>query len=306
MGEILRRHADAGILHGEAQGPRIIVRADLLDAALDPARGVGVHHGVFRNALQNVPDLALIPDKFIVDAADALTIICKALFLALGADGGVELHHELPEGKARVLEGERSGVDVPHIQHIVDEGEQVPCARVDLVQMGAARGRDPLVLLQQAQQAQDRVEGRAHLMAHVGEKILLGPVCGLRRHQLCLKPFGFVDMVRNAPQQIYNDKNKNTAAEENAGHQQVGLAEKGDHEIADQKQDQQNSRNEQDHALLVPAPVSAELAGEADVAVDVVHHQSAAEIDHPVNKYLKHTEQPSFQHLPAHTEAIII
>ena len=79
-----------------------------------------------------------------------------------------------------VFQRELAGLDLGQVQHRIDELQQVFAGYLQLVQ--------PLRLLlrqagaaQQIGHARDRVERRADLVRHVGQKGALGDVCGFRR-----------------------------------------------------------------------------------------------------------------------------
>ena len=75
---------------------------------------------------------------------------------------------------------EPAGLDARQVQDVVDQREQVLAALPDRRQpRGAALGEAPVVL-QDLRVAEDRVQRRAQLVAHVGEELRLGGVGRLR------------------------------------------------------------------------------------------------------------------------------
>ena len=76
---------------------------------------------------------------------------------------------------------ELSGFDLRHIEHVVDQAEQVLAASVDVLDIGhVAAGREGPEgsLPHHVGEADDGVQGRAQLVAHIGEKTAFGAVGG--------------------------------------------------------------------------------------------------------------------------------
>ena len=161
--------------------------------------------------------------------------------------------------------------------------ELIPCF---IGQIGILQG--------QRVQTQDHVHGGAHLMAHAGEKRALGAADLLDRDKLRLHLFVFEDAVRDAVEHPVHDKNKDAAAEQDAGDDKIRLAEKTDSQVADQKQNQQHDGDIQDPVFAAPVFQTADTPGKAHKTHDIVNHQKAAQIDKAGKNQLDH-RQVSFQ-----------
>jgi hypothetical protein len=95
---------------------------------------------------------------------------------AAGAGGGTGTG-----ARGAVISLDPPGLDLGQVEDVVDQGEQVLAGRVDLLQVGQERLPADLfgLLLEELAVADYGVEGRAQLMAHVGDELAFGPAGGL-------------------------------------------------------------------------------------------------------------------------------
>ena len=111
------------------------------------------------------------------------------VFGALHGERVAILLHERLDGVDHVLDHGRhvdgfqekvhfAGLDLRDVEHVVDQAEQMLARAVDLLQVGDKMRLAQVlrVLLQHFAVTDDGVEGRAQLVAHVGEKGALGPI----------------------------------------------------------------------------------------------------------------------------------
>ena len=109
------------------------------------------------------------------------------VLLDQGLDGGPDLVDEVADLEALEEQLHFARLDLGEVEDVVDEGQEVLARAVDLPEVGdEVRLPQVLGLLpQQLAVADDRVEGRAQLVAHVGQEValdavrLLGRVLGL-------------------------------------------------------------------------------------------------------------------------------
>ena len=173
----------------------------------------------------------------------------------------------------------------------------MPAALADFYQLIPGTAGQSGIFQRDTVQAEDHVHGRAHFMADAGKKAVLCPAALLRSQQPGLQMLSFHDALGDPVDQSVHDKDKDAAAEENGGHDQVGLAEKTDGNIPEKKHDKKKDRNIENAHLFAPLLASPDVAGIADEAIDVVNHQKASEQYHAVNDPF-HRSQPTSLPLP--------
>ena len=125
-------------------------------------------------------------------------------------------------------------------------------------------------------------------MTHAGKKAGLGAIALLCGHQLRSQAFALNDLPGDAAEQYIHHKNENAAAKENAGHDEVRIAEKANGKIAQQEGDQQRNRYVEYAVFLVPCLHVSYEAGETNEADDIVNHQQTSQIDHASGDPLSH------------------
>jgi len=86
------------------------------------------------------------------------------------------LSHEPPQVAGSGLQPLAPCFDLRHVEHVVDQPQQVFAAALDDVQVPAARFGQLRVAAHQARETQNCVERRAQLMTHVGQEGALGAV----------------------------------------------------------------------------------------------------------------------------------
>ena len=152
-------------------------------------------------------ELGVVADVIVADAADHRALVVKPLFAALGHDHGVQLLQHGAEGKLLFADRESPGFDSAHVQDIVDQPQEMPGASAYFLQVFPRFARKRIAAQRQAVQSDDRVHGRADLVAHVRQESRLGLVgffrCGKRFAERlvlghCLAHFGVDDRKAEA------------------------------------------------------------------------------------------------------------
>ena len=100
----------------------------------------------------------------------------ELLVAGAGGDDAHRLVEQRVEAEILEVEADAAGLDLGHVEHVVDDVEQVFAARVDvlavfLVFVGAERAEH--AQLHDLREADDGVERRAQLVAHIGEEFRL-------------------------------------------------------------------------------------------------------------------------------------
>ena len=169
--------ADAGVGDGDLHG--------FLDASRRDA-----HRATLRRELDRVGDEI---EQHLLELARVGEELARAVDVGLELD--VLLGHERLHGFDDLVDdlGDRydlqpqlhlAGLDLREVEDIVDQAEQVLAAGEDLVQESCAGWSVELAVTrirEQLGEPDDRVEGRAKLVAHVGEEDALVAICFLQR-----------------------------------------------------------------------------------------------------------------------------
>ena len=100
----------------------------------------------------------------------------------LPADDGLDVVEHVGEVRLLLLELDAPALDAAHVQHVVDEGEQVVAGGEDLRQVLAHLLGVVRVGRGQRGEADDGVHRRADVVAHAGEERALGFVGALGGH----------------------------------------------------------------------------------------------------------------------------
>ncbi len=105
----------------------------------------------------------------------------QPLFLRANVHEVGDIAHQRTQVQRQALDFDVAGLDLGHVQHIVDQIEQMLAAAIDDIQTFELRFGQRGLLAQQTGETEDGVQRRAQLVAHAGEKGALGPVRHLRR-----------------------------------------------------------------------------------------------------------------------------
>ena len=172
------RHADAGVLHKEmAADPVRPGGAGLLVQRDGDAPGLG---GELDRVGQQVEQHLIEPDIVAQDPLGRDVPDHHVKILPLGLDQRLDdadqRLHRFPQRDRRDVEGEPAAFDLGHVQHVVDEPQQVPAGQVDLAQAVLHPVRVVQVGGGDAGHPHNGVEGGADVMAHVGQELAFGLV----------------------------------------------------------------------------------------------------------------------------------
>ena len=177
-----RADADAVVLHLEAQV--CVAPGDLrqaLDGQRNPSALGRILDGVGQQVLQNLAEPSLIAQQRPVAQVGRRYLEHLLLFQNPRPDDRLQLFQELPRRKRHHIQRLLSALNLRHLQHVVDQVQQVPSRGGDLPVVLPHLVRLSGVPLQQGREAHDRVHGGSHIMAHVGQEHGLGLVGCLRR-----------------------------------------------------------------------------------------------------------------------------
>ena len=173
----LRRHADAVVLDAEMDTDEVLplLRRLLVHGDLDPPLFGGELDGVAQDVEKHlVEPQAVTADILVGDVVDG-----HIELLALGADLGLndadQAVHHLPQGYLIHVQRQLAALDFAHVQHIVDEPQQMLAGQgyffqtvldlLDIADVGRGNRRH----------AHDGVHGGADIVAHIGQELAFGP-----------------------------------------------------------------------------------------------------------------------------------
>ena len=95
-------------------------------------------------------------------------------FCRLGADDAVHLSHLLRQTDGILIQRHLTGLDLAHVQNIVDETQQMPAGKLYFLNIGMQLVRSIRLMLHQVRNAHDGIHGRPNVMGHIGQEITLG------------------------------------------------------------------------------------------------------------------------------------
>ena len=130
---------------------------------------------------QDLPQLALVARHRAGQVGGQVGPQHEVPGLGAHADHLLEAAQERRQVERGFVEGDAPGLDLREREHVVDEAEQVLAAPQDGAEvLAVARRTRSRVALHELGEAEDGVERRAQLVAHVGEEDALGAVRLLR------------------------------------------------------------------------------------------------------------------------------
>ena len=187
VGHKLRRHAIAVVLHRDAEGGVAgFVTGQLRQVkAHVPAIG-GILHRVGQQVQKDLPQAHPVADEIFVGHLVDPDAEALPPLVGLGADDAVHLTHLLGQTDGVLVQGHLAGLDLAHVQHIVDQTEQMAAGHAHLFNIGVHLVRGIRLVGHQVGDAHDGVHGGADVVGHVGEEFAFGLVGG---HQLGVEPF---------------------------------------------------------------------------------------------------------------------
>ena len=179
---VLLAHADAGIFDREMI--RCAPRWGLplfRDAQHKRAAVFVVFHAVAENVQKDLRQLQLVGDHVLVRNAIHLDAEINALAVGRRLDDGAKVVDEGGQVQRLFVHLHFAAFDAAHVQHIVDETEQMLAGNGNLVQVFL--DLSPLVNVRfgQRNEADDGVHGRAYVVRHVVQEHRLRFVRLLRR-----------------------------------------------------------------------------------------------------------------------------
>ena len=181
--QVFLAHADTGIGYDEPDRGLMVVSRPLFDHEPHEAAFRRELDGVGQYVYHHLLELHRVADIVIVNRAAGDAFVPQPLVPALAAHDGIDLFQALGKGKFLCLDDHFSGFDARHVQYVVDDSQQVLRGGADLCQILPDLVRSGRLVHGDVVQSDDRVHGRADLMAHVGEERGLRPVGLLRRGQ---------------------------------------------------------------------------------------------------------------------------
>ena len=193
------RHADARVPHdkvgADVAGPQGGV---LLGHGHGDAAPLG---GEFQGVGEQVEQHLIEADAVAVDVllGDILNEDVKALFsgLHLGLNDADNALGGLPEADHVQVEGQLAALDLGHVQHVVDQPQQMLAGEGDFAQTGFHLVPVVHVGGGDGSHTHDGVHGGADVVAHVGEELALGLVGPFR---LPLRPLHLGQLPAGHPE----------------------------------------------------------------------------------------------------------
>ena len=177
------------------------------------------------------------------------------------------------ERELLVLGGQRARLNAFHVQDVVDQPQHALGAQLDLLQLVSCFCWDVVVFHGDGGHAQNHVQRGAHFMADIGEEAHLGAIRLLGCQEFDRQAFVIHNFSGDAVQVLVHDEYEDAAEEQNQGHDDVGVAEKGHGQVAQKEHDEQDDGNVQDTVAARPAILRFNEACVASKTVYVEDHQ---------------------------------
>ena len=168
----LLRHADARVLHGKLV-LAVLLEVELLHCHLHPVSGPAVLEGVGKKIVEDLPQLVGISLHHGVGELHLHGEVPVVLPGHVLEHGG-QILHALPQVKGAAVQGMAARLQPGELQDVVDEGEHLLAGKRDLPHVAVHLLPVVPVPLSQLGEADDGVEGGAHVVGHVGEEGVFG------------------------------------------------------------------------------------------------------------------------------------
>ena len=168
--QIVRAHADAAVLTGEAITCLLLILGwKLMNLHADgvPIRGVldGIAHDIEIDLLQ----LRLITVRKLMRYMGVLGVL-NVLFLDVGFKYRIDGVEQCTEVRHFELQRRTAAFDSGHLQHLVDDGQQQTAGVLNLLKIFSRLFLIIEISMQQLREAHDGVHRRPDIMAHIKEE----------------------------------------------------------------------------------------------------------------------------------------
>ncbi|SCI93616.1 Uncharacterised protein [uncultured Flavonifractor sp.] len=190
--EVLR-HADAGVLHHNLI-LAVPLEVKLPDLQPDFRARVAVLQGVGEEVVEDLSDFELVPHHNLVVH---IQVNCErlALPLRLVMENSRRLLHVPLQVEALVVEGVLPRLHFGQLQNVVDQRQQLPAGKLNLLHVVPHFLAVVLAVLGQLGEADDGVERGAHVVGHAAEEVRLGLCALLGRLQRLLEDNGMLELL---------------------------------------------------------------------------------------------------------------
>lgn len=181
----LRGHPDAGVAHDEVVARVALRRArDLLDAQAEGAAGAVELDAVGEDVQEHLREAQLVRDDVLVAHVDGVDEEVELLGDDVRLDDGPHVVEKVRQVQRLLLDLHLAGLDAAHVEHVVDQAEQVLARGGDLLQVLLDLGLVVDVRGGKRRKADDGVHGRPDVVRHVVEEArlcLVGVLRGKKR-----------------------------------------------------------------------------------------------------------------------------
>ena len=170
MRQEFRAHADPGIRHGKHKGCLAAEPGSALHEEFHISALRSKFHRIAQDIDQHLSELHVVPDVIIVHFIDDAAVVSESLILALAAEHHVDRFQKFAEGELLVPERHAPGFDSRHVQDIIDETQEVLRGSLHFLQIFDRFWRRIRHIHGDVAQSDNRIHGRADLMAHTGQE----------------------------------------------------------------------------------------------------------------------------------------
>ena len=183
MGNELLAHTHAGVVYNKTQHGIVLRFLPLGGREGDLSALAREFDGVAENVDEHLLQLHGIAHVVVVQHRVCDALVVHPLGGGLGVADGVDSVQELLGWNLFIFQQHLAALDPAHIQDIVDQRQQETGGNADFRDAVRHLLVVPNVLGRNGAHADDRVHGRADLVAHAGEEVGFGGIRLLRSHQ---------------------------------------------------------------------------------------------------------------------------
>ena len=148
----------------------------------DDASGIGELDRIAQQVHEHLTQLALVGHDAVRNVRGALDHQQESLLCATMAEHRLEVGEQGAQIERRGIQDAASRLDLGHLQHVVEQSQQMLATSVDDPKLLMLRRAQGFVAREELREAQDGVHRGPNLVAHVGQELRLG----LRRALKCL------------------------------------------------------------------------------------------------------------------------
>ena len=170
-------HSDAAVRDAELVDDPGSVAGDFARIRIDHSARLVVLDCIAEEIQHNLPQAQRTADQSRVRQLTAVRTVGNAHLRNLRIDKGCHIIHQMLQVKRSALDRLFSGLQLIHIEHIVDECQQMACGKIDFIEAVVHFCLILPVFADDIQHAHNAIDRRAHIVAHAVHKFCFCTTC---------------------------------------------------------------------------------------------------------------------------------